>query len=363
MPTQKKTVKKPAAPKTVVELSPEAAEVNEVKAPVQSANEAEAGADTHTPKDGKRARYGDKYTPEEKAAYYAEQTAELSARVESGIKSLCASLEAGKSEDFLEYLKSAAQFYRYSYGNVLLIKAQRPNARRVAPFGIWKRNFNRLVKKGEKAIKIFAPRLVTDREAAPLANGRQPKKMVGFISVNVFDVSQTEGDPLPGEEFMYAQGGEETLLDHLMEMAQKFQVPTKWGDCAGAHGMTNGQLITLDRERCEERPAHALLVWFHEAAHVILHSKDGKIIREDDEGRPISLEQIELEAEASAYALGTLFGIDQPQKCADYLLSWQATPEALKFSLARIQKAVKAIMMQVAPEAGIEADDTETEAA
>ena len=109
-------------------------------------------------------------------------------------------LEAGiqaiqTSADFTRYLKVAATFHPYSPNNVLLILAQKPEATRVAGYRAWQ-SLGRQVKKGEKAIDIFAPRpsrVTTEDEQGE----EQTREGLTFRSVPVFDISQTEGDPIP----------------------------------------------------------------------------------------------------------------------------------------------------------------------
>src|ERR687886_522199 len=119
------------------------------------------------------------------------------------MSTLMQQLEAGveaiqTSEDFQRYLRTAATFHHYSPNNVLLILAQKSEATRVAGYKTWQ-SLGRQVKKGEKAIYIFAPRpyrVTTEDEQGE----EQTREGLTFRSVPVFDVSQTEGDPIPTME-------------------------------------------------------------------------------------------------------------------------------------------------------------------
>src|SRR5436853_3032554 len=119
---------------------------------------------------------------------------------EEGLNRLSADLEAGKSESLKMYLDAMGRFHRYSWGNVLLISSQRPDATQVAGFHTW-HDLGRWVKKGEKGIMIFAPMLVKQKD--PATAGRAASKpdevfrLTGFRTAYVFDASQTEGRPLP----------------------------------------------------------------------------------------------------------------------------------------------------------------------
>src|SRR5437016_14300585 len=89
---------------------------------------------------------------------------------EEALNRLSADLEAGKSESLNKYLSAMGRFHRYSWGNVLLIASQRPDATQVAGFHTW-HDLDRWVKKGEKGIMIFAPMLVKEKDAShPIAS-------------------------------------------------------------------------------------------------------------------------------------------------------------------------------------------------
>ena len=94
-----------------------------------------------------------------------------------------------------------SRFHRYSWNNVLLISLQRASATHVAGFQTW-RKFGRYVRKGEKGIVILAPLIGKKRTEDDSDN--EEKHLFGFRAAYVFDVSQTEGEPLP--EFATVQG-------------------------------------------------------------------------------------------------------------------------------------------------------------
>ena len=110
---------------------------------------------------------------------------------------LAAALEAGKSDTLERFLTIAGRFPRYSFRNVMLIATQRPDATQVAGFNTWKA-LGRFVKKGEKGIVIIAPmRFRRDNPEPPAAvEGVVPDCGMRFKAVYVFDVSQTDGEPL-----------------------------------------------------------------------------------------------------------------------------------------------------------------------
>src|ERR671933_430861 len=128
------------------------------------------------------------------------------------------------SEDFQRYLRTAANFHQYSPNNVLLILAQKPDATRVAGYTTWQA-LGRQVKKGEKAIYIFAPQpyfVTTEDEQGE----EQTREGLTFRSVPVFDFSQTEGDPIPTMEAPVLTGerGQDTY-DALVAFAAREGLP------------------------------------------------------------------------------------------------------------------------------------------
>ena len=136
-----------------------------------------------------------------------ERLQEITAGIEQGI------MELFESDRFMSYLRTMSRFHTYSVNNQMLIHMQMPGATRVAGFNKWKNQFERHVKKGEKGIKIIAPtpfkkkieemkldpdtRLpVLDREGRTVMEEKEVEIPM-FRPVTVFDVSQTEGKPLP----------------------------------------------------------------------------------------------------------------------------------------------------------------------
>jgi N-terminal domain of anti-restriction factor ArdC len=101
--------------------------------------------------------------------------------------------DLASSEGWTRYLESRSRFHSYSFGNVMLIAFQRPGATRVAGYRKWQ-ELGRQVRKGERGISILAPMVrKVDRD-----DGTEPDRVVsGFRTVSVFDVSQTDGEPIP----------------------------------------------------------------------------------------------------------------------------------------------------------------------
>lgn len=125
------------------------------------------------------------------------------------IRTACSTLIS--EEGFRRWIECRSKFHRYSFGNVLLIASQRPDATHVAGFKAWQRNFNRSVCKGEKAIRILAPIVVKKTDPA---TGDVRRAVVGFRQACVFDLSQTAGEPLPEPPPCVPHDGDD-LAKHL----------------------------------------------------------------------------------------------------------------------------------------------------
>jgi hypothetical protein len=142
--------------------------------------------------------------------------------IAANIKLLIEQLEAGHSEALTEYLTAMSRFHNYSFGNVLEIARQMPNATHVAGFWAWKQ-LGRSVKSGEKGIRILAPivgvKRKKDEEAEKDITKQNTRVLVGFRNAYVFDVSQTEGVDLPELREMSGNVGESH--DRLVSFIEK----------------------------------------------------------------------------------------------------------------------------------------------
>ena len=161
-----------------------------------------------------------------------EQAKQLS---EDALDRLMAALEAGQSESLKSYLAVMARFHRYSWGNCLMIHFQRPNATHVAGFQAWLK-LKRIVRKGEKGIVILAP-MVGRIKAAEELSEDQTTRLFGFRAAHVFDLSQTDGEPLP--EFATVHGDPGDLIQRLTEFVGARGIAIEYSDrIRPAHGMS-----------------------------------------------------------------------------------------------------------------------------
>ena len=161
----------------------------------------------------------------------------------NAIEQLRQALEGGHSERLKEYLAAMARFRRYSWGNVMLIASQKPNATHVAGFHAWHK-LGRFVKKGEKGILILAPIIPKRAENNGETEPDESSVAVGFRAAYVFDISQTDGQPLP--EISSVNGDPRDYREQLARFVADQGIAFEYSDeIAPARGMSEGGKITL----------------------------------------------------------------------------------------------------------------------
>jgi antirestriction protein ArdC len=133
----------------------------------------------------------------------------------NAIEQLRQALEEGHSGRLRDYLAAMARFHHYSFHNILLVASQKSNATYVAGFHAWHK-LGCFVKKGEKGIMILAPIIRKKTENNGEAQPDESSVAVAFRAAYVFDISQTDGQPLPeigsvnGDPREYRERGRET---------------------------------------------------------------------------------------------------------------------------------------------------------
>jgi len=237
---------------------------------------------------------------------------------------------------------------------VLLIGLQRPNATRVAGVRAWNK-LGRHVRQGEKGIRIIAPIVWRKKKDDKRGSeeGDDAEELVRFRSVCVFDVAQTEGQPLP--EFAQARGEPGEFTGRLMQFAGEQGIKVELSDALGsAHGLSSGGRILV---RKGLSPAEEFSVLAHELAHELLHR--------GEEEKPSSRTVRETEAEAVAFVACQAIGLEAVNAAADYIRLYQGSKETLLESLQRIRQAAVEIIGAIMgkDEAWGKASDTEWQAA
>lgn len=252
-------------------------------------------------------------------------------------------MEVFTSEKYITYLQVMSKFHTYSANNQILIAMQMPEATVVAGYNSWMRNFDRHVKRGEKAITILAPskmkiKVDTDRTDADGKVIQEERETITFHPVSVFDVSQTEGKPLPQiiSELTGDVNRYEQLLNAVRQAAPyPIEIGAVEGSAKGWCNFTQEKIII--KEGMSE--AQTLKTAFHETAHARIHAGD------TDKSR----EQKEVEAESIAYVVCSHFGLDTSDYSFGYVATWAGRQDInlLKQSMQTISQTAKSIITDV----------------
>lgn len=284
-----------------------------------------------------------------------QKVQEITDKLEEGLKELF------ESEKYKTYLSTMSKFHNYSFNNTLLIAMQKPEATLVAGYKAWQKNFERHVNKGEKAIRILAPapyKIKEERDKLdPVTgemmfdeNGMPQKEQVevtipAFRAVSVFDVSQTDGKPIPeleAQELLSTVEGYEDFVQALMNVAP---VPIGFEDIPGdskGYFHTEEKRIAVQENMSESQTLKTMV---HEVAHSMLHNKE--INRDDLMEVPAKDRNTkEVEAESVAYTVCQHFGIDTSDYSFGYIAGWSSGKDMkeLKSSLDTIRKTASELI-------------------
>ncbi|MBR3159840.1 MAG: hypothetical protein IKF14_12175 [Atopobiaceae bacterium] len=224
------------------------------------------------------------------------------------------------SEAWRRWLTTLAKFHDYSLNNSVLIAMQMPEATRVASYRSWQRDFGRHVKRGERGIEVLVPMVVKSK----LGNDEQAtqddeenaerKRLLGFKVGHVFDVSQTEGEPLPEiasqvsadvNDFDSLMGAIEAVSSYPIEVVDGLPPETnglfsrRMGYIAVRKGMPEGQTVKTA---------------LHELAHSVMHDANAEELPDRS--------MREVQAESVAYAVSASLGLDTSGYSFGYVASW-----------------------------------------
>jgi hypothetical protein len=263
--------------------------------------------------------------------------------IAANVQLLIDQLEAGHSERLTAYLTAMGRFHNYSFGNILEIARQKPDATRVAGLYAWNQ-LGRKVMKGQKGIRILAPMISsrkkkdTEVERSKDAAAINKPVLVGFRAVYVFDVSQTEGAELPQfSERTTGDVGEyrERLIDFTITQG----IELEFNDSiAPAMGMSYGGKIAI---LPGQEPAEEFSTLVHELAHELLHKA---------ERRTATTKTVrETEAEAIAFVVSQTIGLDAGRASADYIHLYYGNAALLAESLEVIQRTSALILSAIEP--------------
>ena len=269
---------------------------------------------------------------------------ELLEQAEQGTKAVF------ESENYRNYLATMSKFHSYSFRNSLLILMQKPEATHVAGYAAWKKKFNRQVQRGESGIQIvgYSPRKVNVEQEKKDSSGntiigadgkpvmeKVTRQVPSYVPVSVFDVSQTEGEPLP-QLVNELNGSVEAYQDLMQAIRDVSPFPVSFEEIqGGAKGFCDPvtQRIVIQQGMSE---AQSVKTAIHEVTHADLHAPEQNLILADRTDRRTR----EIEAESTAFVVCEHYGIDTSDYTFPYLASWSSSKELaeLQSSLETIQK-------------------------
>ena len=285
----------------------------------------------------------------------ADRMKEITDKLETGIMDLF------ESDRFQAYLDTMARFHNYSFNNTILIAMQ--GGQLVAGYNKWRDEFHRNVKKGEKGIKIFAPAPYKVKKEVPKLDAQgQPVKdkdgntvteqkeiqVPAFKIVSVFDVSQTEGEPLPSLGVEELTGDVERYQDFFKALEQTSPVPMAFEDIpGGSHGYYH---LTEKRIAIQENMSElqTLKTAIHEIAHAKLHAIDPEAPAAEQQNRPDSRTR-EVQAESVAYTVCQHYGLDTSDYSFGYVAGWSSGKDLkeLKASLETIRATAHELIITI----------------
>ena len=250
------------------------------------------------------------------------------------------------------YLGIMSKFHRYSMFNQMLIAVQNPEATHVCGYRKWE-EFDRHVMKGERGIAIFAPKMVRMTEEDPAgkpvldAKGKPVKRSrcVGFTTATVFDVSQTDGAPLPTVDRELTETPPEGFKEDLETAVTDAGFTVSYEKIPGsASGFTDpiGKRVVIDSSMSAGNTAQTL-------AHELGHIKAGHLEKMDEyhTGHGGGRGAMELEADAVSAVVCRAAGMSAKvaQTSGYYIAGWNRdNPEAMKESAQKVSTTVKAIL-------------------
>lgn len=259
-----------------------------------------------------------------------QRVQELTDKLEQGLQDLF------NSDSYRNYLSTMSKFHNYSFNNTLLIAMQKPDATLVAGYKAWQKNFERHVNKGEKAIRILAPapyKIKEERDKIdPVTqellldkDGNPQKEEVeitipAFRAVSVFDVSQTDGKPIPELAAKELLSDVEGYQDMIRAVEAISPVPIELEEIAGdskGYYDREAKRIAVQENMSESQTLKTMI---HEVAHSKLHSKE---VEQDEQMRK-DRNTKEVEAESVAYTVCQHFGIDTSDYSFGYIAGWSS---------------------------------------
>lgn len=279
----------------------------------------------------------------------SQQIKDITDRLQQGIEDLF------NSDNYKNYLKTMSRFTSYSLNNTLLIAMQKPDATAVAGYGTWKQ-LNRHVVLGAKAIKILAPcpykkkveaeiadadgNIIIGKDGKPITEQTE-KVLMGFKIANVFDYSQTEGEPLP-ELAHKLVGTVEGYTDFIQALKQFSPVPIEFKTVEGS---ANGYYHLIDKNIIIDVGMSEMMnckTAIHEITHALLHDQDSGLEKDALPDKQTK----EVQAESVAFTVCQYYGLDTADYSFGYIAGWSSGRDTkeLKASLEVIRQTAQTII-------------------
>ncbi len=247
---------------------------------------------------------------------------QIAEQVEAGVKGVF------ESDTYRNYLSTMSRFHSYSLNNTILIYQQKPDATYVAGYQAWYRSFGRWVRKGEKSIRIMAP-ITKVRESESGENTSGKRVIVGYRAIPVFDISQTDGAPLPSflQEKIDGEVEDYDSFRAALELASP--VPIRYenleGRANGYYSLERKEIV-IDDSLSELQTVKTII---HEVSHAMLHS--GKNL-------DIDRRTMEVQAESIACAVCMHYHLDPSEYSFGYIAGWSRDQE-----LSELKKSMEVI--------------------
>ncbi len=287
-----------------------------------------------------------------------ERLKEITERLEQGVKELFT------SERYAEYLRTMSQFHNYSFNNTLLIAMHKPDASLVAGYQAWQKKFGRHVKRGERGIQIIAPAPVREKHEVEkvdpetnelvLREDGQPETeeivtvIPRFRVMTVFDVSQTDGRPLPDIYNGDLTANVENYEIFMEAIHRVSPVPMRFDEIEGE---THGYYSNLAKEiviKDGMSQSQTMKTAIHEVTHATLHDRDIM------EAAGVEKDQMtkEVEAESVAFAVCEYFGLDTSDYSFPYIAGWSSDRDMkeLRTSMDTIRKTAGELITSIGTE-------------
>ncbi|SFH33313.1 Antirestriction protein (ArdA) [Lachnospiraceae bacterium NLAE-zl-G231] len=280
---------------------------------------------------------------------------EITDRLENGIQELM------DSDRYKSYLTSMSKFHSYSFRNTMLIHIQKPDASLVAGLTKWETEFERTRKKGERGLKILAPKPYTTRKQVPKLDPATGQPVIGtdgkpvteekeitvpnFIVVSVYDISQTEGKEVPDINMNVLDGDVEQYSDFLSALEQSTPYSFAIEEInTGSNGYCNyeNQHIGIKAGMSQLQTVETAI---HEVTHARLYEKNRKL---PDKKQPDKATR-EVQAESVAFAVCQYFGLDTSGFSFGYIADWGSGRDMkeLKASLETIRATANELINEI----------------